>query len=49
MEFEGSPFTAPEALSEEGYSDLVDVWMCGVLLYYLLTSHYPFIALNSQQ
>ena len=49
MEFEGSPFTAPEALSEEGYSEEVDVWMCGVLFYYFLTSRFPFTALNSEE
>jgi serine/threonine protein kinase len=37
-----SHYIAPECLSEDGYSQEVDVWAGGVLLYYMLTGAYPF-------
>ncbi|KAK9828661.1 hypothetical protein WJX72_001383 [[Myrmecia] bisecta] len=36
------PYMAPELLEPNGHTHAVDFWALGVLIYFLLTGHYPF-------
>ena len=38
------PFCAPELLKRQNYGVSVDVWSLGMLIFYLLSSSFPFIA-----
>lgn len=39
----GSPYyCAPEMLMGSGYNEKVDLWSCGVIFHFLLTSTFPF-------
>jgi serine/threonine protein kinase len=41
----GSPlYMAPEIINRSKYDSKVDVWSTGVLVYYLLSNDFPFIA-----
>lgn len=41
-------FAAPERLKDEGiYTEKVDCWACGIVLYMLLVGHHPFEAAGS--
>ena len=37
-------FSAPEIFTDEHYSEEVDMWSAGVILYVMLSGHMPFIS-----
>lgn len=36
-------FTAPEVYKDSSYTEAVDAWSAGCILYYMLTGHRPFV------
>ena len=42
-------FLAPEFFTEDGCGKEVDIWACGVLLFFMLFHEYPFNFPNKQE
>ena len=41
-------FTAPEVLTREPYNKEIDIWSLGIILFYMLTGHFPFEGINEE-
>jgi calcium-dependent protein kinase len=45
----GTPYyVAPEVLTGS-YGEKCDVWSCGILLYYMVTTRFPFLGKNKTE
>ena len=41
-------FTAPEVLTRDPYNKEIDIWNLGIILFYMLTGHFPFEGIKEE-